>query len=313
MDEVFFNELKLPQPHYENVNTRFLYRHGAQTAEMLNFTESVFLIERPKRVIVGGDANTNLAAGLAARKLGLKLYHLEAGLRSRDWRMPEEHNRVMLDHISDVLLSPTDHSARNLNGENVQGEIHVVGNTIVDAVQQNVKLAELLDGVEHLPDKYCVLTIHREEILENQFILHNLFDSVQDLLLKIGMEVVFPIHPRSLEHVYPLVMGQPWCRTYEPLGYLTFLKLLKNAQFVMTDSGGVQEEACILGIPCFTLRDNTERPETVDVGAKEIVGEAGERLTIALYNEMLKWPRWVNPFGNGTAAKQICDLLEAQE
>ena len=320
MDEIFFRELGIPLPDYCNPLTRLQTLHGAQTAEMLRFVEAVLLDRRPTSVIVGGDANTNLAGALATRKLGLTLYHLEAGLRSRDWRMPEEHNRVVIDHISDVLLAPTAHAARNLNGENVQGDIRVVGNTIVDAVLQNVELASkstLMEG-RKLPTPYGVLTIHREETVDHWLSVIKLLDTIRDFLHAIEVPVVFPVHPRTMDKFikeagYKRLMANRWIKVMEPLGYLDFLNLLHNAQFVMTDSGGVQEEACILKVPCLTLRNNTERPETVDVGANWLVGEDGKELTVQLYDEMLNWPRWLNPFGDGTTSKQICDLLEERK
>ena len=319
MDEIFFKELKIPLPDHCNPLTRLQIYHGAQTAEMLRFVEAVLLDRRPSSVIVGGDANTNLAGALATRKLGLTLYHLEAGLRSRDWRMPEEHNRVVIDHISDVLLAPTDHAARNLNGENVQGEIHVVGNTIVDAVRQNVKLARKESTIiesRNFPKRYGILTIHREEAVDNS--IKKLLRAVGNFLHDINTEVIFPMHPRTMDKLtkeagYEEVISHKLIRPMEPLGYLDFLNILSRAQFVMTDSGGVQEEACILKVPCFTLRDNTERPETVAVGANEIVGEDGRGLTKEMYVAMTKEPDWEQPFGYGDSAQQICDLLEGRE
>lgn len=320
MDEIFFRELKIPLPDYCNPLTKLQIHHGAQTAEMLRFVEAVLLDRRPSSVIVGGDANTNLAGALATRKLGLTLYHLEAGLRSRDWRMPEEHNRVVIDHISDVLLAPTDHAARNLNGENVQGDIHVVGNTIVDAVLQNVELARKESTIietPRFPKRYGVLTIHREEIVDHWKSMQKLLRAVVNFLHDINTEVIFPIHPRTVDRLmdtgYKKMMMHELIRPMEPLGYLDFLNVLSNAQFVMTDSGGVQEEACILKVPCFTLRDNTERPETVEVGANIIVGEDGSGLTREAYVAMTKEPDWRHPFGYGDTAQQICDLLEARE
>jgi UDP-N-acetylglucosamine 2-epimerase (non-hydrolysing) len=319
MDEIFFLDLKLKWPLYTNPLTRTCKYHGAQTAEMLRFTEAVFLDQKPGRVIVGGDANTNLAGALAARKLGLRLYHLEAGLRSNDWRMPEEHNRVMIDHISDVLFAPTEYSNRNLFRENVKGECLVVGNTIVDALNLNTKIADgkskILEVFNLEPRKYAVLTLHREETVDDEKVFRKLIENVHSFLHEDSIKAIFPVHPRTDMRIREYGMNNvfahlKWITMIEPLGYLDFLKLLNHADFAMTDSGGVQEEACILNVPCYTLRQSTERPETEIVGANIIVGSVGELLE----NYLLE-PRnegWRNPFGDGKTAERICDYLEKE-
>ena len=314
MDAIFFKELDLPMPTYINPLTKLHPYHGSQTAEMLRFTEAILIDRKPSTVIVGGDANTNLAGALAARKLGLTLCHLEAGLRSKDWRMPEEHNRVVIDHISDILLAPTEHAAANLARENVTGKVYIVGNTIVDAVQQNVQLTPPPNSYfqsRTLPARYCLLTIHREEVVDNIFALQRLITNVRNFALQLDIEVIFPVHPRTLQPIYKMVMGHKWVWAVDPLGYLDFIKLLNGARFVMTDSGGVQEEACILKVPCLTLRNNTERPETVEVGANLLVNEDGSGLTHQdTVLHISKARDWENPFGDGTSACKICDILK---
>lgn len=318
MDRQFFEDLDLPKPRYANEKTQKEILHGAQTAEMIRGVEEALLRSKPRVVIVGGDANTNLAGALAARKLGLVLCHMEAGLRSGDWRMPEEHNRVMIDHISDVLLAPTEGAKRNLIDDNVKGEIHVVGNPIVDAVYQNLMFAKskskILRKLDIAKGKYFLLTIHREETVDNAVTLEMIVNNVEWFLQEYPFPLVFPLHPRtrnSLE-MYGLMEKLQHFRDIkiiDAVGYLDFLLLLSSAKIVLTDSGGIQEEACILRVPCVTLRENTERPETIEVGANIIVG-AERQLSMEAIDHFLAIEKtsWENPFGDGKAGVRIAEI-----
>ncbi|KPJ64972.1 UDP-N-acetylglucosamine 2-epimerase [candidate division WOR-1 bacterium DG_54_3] len=318
MDRKFFEDLSLPEPRYTNdIVCKEVY-HGAQTAEMLKGIEKALLDSKPSIVIVGGDANTNLAGALAARKLGLCLAHMEAGLRSHDWRMPEEHNRIMIDHISDVLFPPTEQAKKNLIDDNVKADIYVVGNPIVDAVYQNIKIAEEKSSVLSrlsVDKKYFLLTIHREENVDHEKILKELIENIGSVIREFKTPVVFPIHPRTKNRLKQYKLWE-WTksinklRIIDALGYIDFLLLIKKASLILTDSGGIQEEACILNIPCVTLRENTERPETVHVGANQIVGYNLE-LTLRAIKDYLKNPRsWQNPFGDGKSAQRIVKTLK---
>lgn len=315
MDKVFFEELQLPKPKYHNKMAPASL-HGYQTAQMLTTIELELWVEKPKVVIVGGDANTNLAGALAARKMGLTLVHMEAGLRSGDWRMPEEHNRVMIDHISDVCLAPTVQAQQNLVADNVRGRIEVVGNTIVDAVYQNIELVSgdsILRALEVFSKEYALVTIHREENVDNWSTFSYLVSNLVKMARHWDKEMVFPIHPRTKKQmnkygIFQYLVKEENIKVIEPVGYLSFLNLLKNAAYVLTDSGGVQEEACILGVPCITLRDNTERPETVEVGANYIAGHDYDDL-IRGVKHFDTHKEWRNPFGDGLAGERICDIL----
>jgi UDP-N-acetylglucosamine 2-epimerase (non-hydrolysing) len=319
MDRQFFEDLGLPEPRYKNDHVRNEKYHGTQTAEMIKGIEKALLESKPKVVIVGGDANTNLAGALAARKLGLILAHMEAGLRSKDWRMPEEHNRVMIDHISDIVFAPTETNVKNLIADNVKGEIVVTGNTIVDAVYRNQELAlkksRILERLRVTEGGFILLTVHREENVDSEAKMKE-FSEMLDLFLKEqGMRIIFPIHPRTKERLssfglYDKIMGMGGMTVIDPVGYLDMLAMMRRAKLICTDSGGIQEEACILRRPCLTLRDNTERPETVTVGANKIVGFSVDRLREAVgYFERQKAYEWDIPYGDGKAAERIAARL----
>lgn len=319
MDRQFFSDLNLPEPRYRNHKVRKEALHGAQTAEMIKGIEAALMDSKPRVVIVGGDANTNLAGALAARKLGLTLVHMEAGLRSHDWRMPEEHNRVMIDHISDVLLAPTELAKKNLIEDNVKGEIFVVGNSIVDTVYQNIKIAEsksdLMGRLKIENNGYFLLTIHREESVDDRSILRKLVRNIKHVIEQYDVEFIFPIHPRTKKRLKQYKLWEGFngfnkIRIIDAIGYLDFLMLLTNAEIVLTDSGGIQEEACILRVPCITLRENTERPETVEAGANRIVGY-DLKLTLEGVKHYDNISRdWENPFGDGRSGERIVKILE---
>jgi len=312
MDRALFLDLDLPYPTYHLESPRHCRLHGEQTAEMLKGVEQVLLEARPKLVLVCGDANTNLAAGLAARKLRITVGHVEAGLRSYDWSMPEEHNRVILDHLSELLFAPTLRAARSLLDDGVRGRIYVTGNTIVDAVRQNLEIArkksQILKQLALEPQGYVLCTVHREENVDVEERLESLVRGLEIASRELGALVVFPVHPRTrqrLEGMKRPLEGSEVLRLIDPLGYLDFLAVLADARLVLTDSGGIQEESCVLQVPCVTLRDNTERPETLDVGANLLAGVRPQRIIEAARTMLARSRNWDNPFGDGTAARQI--------
>jgi len=317
MDKTFFDELELCPPRFTNDAVRSYATHGGQTAEMIKGVEAACIDAKPSVVIVGGDANTNLAAALAVRKLvHIKLAHMEAGLRSFDWQMPEEHNRVMIDHISDVLMAPTGQAMEHLRQEHVRGEIYYTGNTIVDAVYQNSILAKEKSGILEsvATEPYALLTIHREENVDHREKLESIFSALQNIERNFGLHTIFPCHPRTSKRIRQfglekLIRKVPSLKIIEPVGYLDFLLLMANARIVLTDSGGVQEETCILKVPCITLRENTERPETIDVGSNIIVGTQPERIIEGIGRMLNCDKHWDNPFGDGLAAQRIVDIL----
>ena len=320
MDKQFFKELELPEPKYTNDNVGNEVYHGAQTAEMLRGIESALLDSKPKAVIVGGDANTNLAGALATRKLGVTLAHMEAGLRSNDWRMPEEHNRVIIDHISEILFAPTEVNKKNLINDNVKGEIIVTGNTIVDAVLQNKNFAQkksnIISSLSLHKRQYILVTIHREENVDSGKNINNLACLLEALSKEMQYPIFFPIHPRTKKrleqfNLYDKLIKKENMNIINPIGYLDMLIMMDNAKYICTDSGGIQEEACILHTPCVTLRETTERPETVDVGANKICGlNINEIKRSFHYFDDFKEFAWDVPYGDGRASDKIVTRLK---
>lgn len=322
MDRQFFEELGLPKPLHRNNRAAQCRYHGEQTAAMIEGVERALLKERPQIVVVGGDANTNLSGALAGRKLGVQVAHMEAGLRSHDWQMPEEHNRVMIDHISDYLFPPTRRAKQNLLHERVRGQIWVTGNTIVDAVRRHAEMGrKRCHAGKHLGfsegEAYFLLTVHREENVDRKENLSSIVASIGQLARAFQVPLVFPIHPRTRDRLRMFGLTKTLAdiealRVVPAVGYLDFLSLLQQAQLVLTDSGGVQEEACCLKIPCVTLRENTERPETVAVGANIIAGTEPSSVVRAARTILARRRTWRNPFGDGRAGMRIARTLAAK-
>lgn len=306
MDRVFFEQLKLPEAKYNlDVGSG---KHGQQTGKMLAGIEEVLIDDTPDIVLIQGDTNTVLAGVLAASKLQIKTGHVEAGLRSFDRTMPEETNRIIADHTSDYLFAPTETSKMHLLNEGIpQEKIFVTGNTVVDAAYQNLKISkyetDVLKKLGLEEKKYFVATVHRAENVDNKERLGKILKGFSQIYKEFGLPIIFPAHPRTLKMIEEFGLEVPEStRLIEPLGYLEFMQLESEAKLILTDSGGVQEEACIFKVPCVTLRDNTERPETVDVGANLIAG-SGEKI-IECTRKMLKSDcEWENPYGNGNAAE----------
>lgn len=315
LDRVFFEQLNLPTPEYNlDIGSG---SHGRQTAGMISGIESILEDERPDVVLVQGDTNTVLAGTIAADKLPTRLGHVEAGLRSFDREMPEESNRRVADHLSDYLFAPTERSANLLAEEGIDDErVFVTGNTVVDAVEQNRTLAleksTVLSDLGLDPGNFVLLTAHRQETVDAPERFASVLRGADAVASSLSCPVVYPIHPRSRERLSAFGIDVPeTVRLLEPREYLDFLKLESEATLVLTDSGGVQEEACILGTPCVTLRDSTERPETIEVGANRLVGtdpdeiRRGSRIMIETATE------WDNPFGNGSTGESIVSILRS--
>ncbi|MFH1174635.1 MAG: UDP-N-acetylglucosamine 2-epimerase (non-hydrolyzing) [archaeon] len=307
MDKIFFEELELPLPKYHlNIGSGL---HGEQTGKALIAIERVLLDERPDIVLVEGDTNTVLAGALAAHKLHIKVGHVEAGLRSYDRRMPEEANRIMTDHIADYLFAPTRKQEHILLEEGVSKEkIFVVGNTIVDAVLENSRISQKL--FDPPKESYFLVTAHRSENVDDRETLMQLLESLDAVAQEYQLQIIYPIHPRTRKMIQTFnIATSNRILLTEPIGYLEFLHLTRHAKLVLTDSGGLQEESCILQVPCVTLRDNTERPETVDVGANVLAGVRKENVLKAVSHMLSKEREWTNPFGDGTTGKKILEIV----
>ena len=312
MDRVFFEELELPQPKYNlDVGSG---THAEQTGKIMAGVEKILIKERPDVVLVQGDTNTVLAGALAATKLHIKVGHIEAGLRSYDRRMPEEINRVLTDHISDYLFAPTEKAKQNLLREGIdESKIFVTGNTIVDAVYQNLEIAErkvnVLKDLGLKSKEYFLVTAHRQENVDIKERLKGILKGLELIHEEFSMPVVFPMHPRTQRRIKEFGLSLDGVEVIYPLGFLEFLQLEANARLVLTDSGGVQEETCILVVPCVTLRDNTERPETLEVGSNILVGTKPERILEGVRTMLNRENNWKNPFGDGKAGERIVEIL----
>ncbi len=313
MDLIFFRDLELPEPEFNlDVGSGM---HGEQTAKILTGVEKILLDKKPGVVLVQGDTNTVMAGALAAAKLHIPVAHVEAGLRSFDRRMPEEINRVIADHISDYLFAPTETARKYLKDEGIPDEkIHVTGNTVVDAVCQNLEIAQksrdVSPGLEGLENgNYIVVTAHRAENVDVKEHLKGILEGLLGVHEETGMPVVFPVHPRTEKMMKEFGLAAEGIRFIKPVGYLEFLRLEAGARLILTDSGGLQEEACILGVPCVTLRENTERPETIDAGSNVLAGTSTHQIIEQARNMLSKKPDWKNPYGDGHAGKYMVDIL----
>ena len=313
LDSVFFEQLELPEPNY-NLGVGS-HSQGVQTGKMLIQLEQILKEKSPETVLVQGDTNSVLAGAIATSKLNMNLGHVEAGLRSFDREMPEEINRIVTDHIADYLFAPTEKSSELLQEEGVSDDrIIITGNTIVDAVQQSRELAavksSILSDLGLDDERFGLITAHRAENVDNKERLRNIFDGLQQVIEEFDFEFIYPIHPRAAERIEAWNIETPTkVRIIEPLGYLDFLRMENMASIILTDSGGVQEEACILGTPCVTMRENTERPETIKVGANRLAGTEPEDILEAAKLMIELEGDWKNPFGDGNAGSRIHNIL----
>ncbi len=308
LSDVFFAQLDLPAPdHHLGVGSA---PHGRQTAQMLERLEDVLLQEKPERVLVYGDTNSTLAGALAAVKLHVPLAHVEAGLRSYDRRMPEEVNRVLTDHCADLLFCPSATAVENLAREGITGGVHLVGDVMYDSLLQQLpdedaaQEALSLQGLS--PQKYVLVTVHRAANTDD----HARLGTILRALAELELPAVFPIHPRTRKAMAASGLSPaPSVELREPLGYRDMLALERYARTILTDSGGVQKEAFFLGVPCVTLRDETEWPETVECGWNVLAGADTERIVAAAKRPA---PQGERPllFGDGHAAEKIVRSLE---
>jgi len=312
MSDVFFEEMEIPRPDFSlGVGSK---SHAAQTGEMMERLEEVLLREKPDLVLVYGDTNSTLAGALTAAKLNVPLAHVEAGLRSFDRAMPEEVNRVVVDRVSTLLFAPTRTAVKNLAAEGIRDGVHLVGDVMVDALMEHAEKAErmssLMDQLGLAPRQFVVATVHRAGNTDDP---ENL-SRIVDILCSSPVQVVFPVHPRTKEALkrHGLEVRLSSARQVllaPPLGYLDMLQLEKNARAVLTDSGGMQKEAYILGTPCITLRNETEWVETVEDGWNLLVGTDVSVALDALAHFQPAAAR-TDRFGTGDASGRIVTVLE---
>ncbi len=307
LSDIFFEELNIPKPDYNlGIGSG---SHGEQTGNMLIEIEKVLLKEKPDIVLVYGDTNSTLAGALAAAKLHVRVAHVEAGLRSFDRTMPEEINRVLTDHVSDLLFCPTQTAVDNLANEGISKGVHLVGDVMVDALLYNRKVAEeksrVIEELGLERGKYLVITVHRPSNTDSRENMSNIIDA----LAEIGETVVFPVHPRTKKYLKGYGLDIPEnVRLVEPLGYLDMLKLMTGARKILTDSGGMQKEAYMLGVPCITLRENTEWVETLEGGWNVLVG-ADKNKIMGAAHKFAPIDAQKNVFGISGASGKITRIL----
>ncbi len=315
MDRIFFDDLGIEYPKQNlGIISKSPRHQGEHTGRIMEAMEKVFKEENLDIVLAEGDTNTVLAAAICAAKLYIKLGHVEAGLRSYDRTMAEEVNRVLTDHVSDYLFAPTEHSKRFAVAEGIPVEkVFVTGNTIVDVVQQNLPMIDnngILGRLGVGKRQYMLVTAHRQENVDVKHKLAGILAGMEMVYNEFGMPVIYPMHPRTKKMVNELGVKIPDCITIiDPLGFHDFLKVEKEAKMVFTDSGGVQEESCILNVPCVTLRENTERPETLEMGANVLAGTSKDAI-LECARKMFDSERdWKHPFGDGHAAEKIIKII----
>ena len=313
MSKIFFEELDLPQPDYNlEVGSG---PHGRQTGKMLDRIEHVLLKERPDVVLTQGDTDSSFAGALAAAKIHIKVGHVESGLRSGDFSMAEELNRRMTDHISDYLFCPTTDSKQNLLKEGINpNKIFVTGNTIVDAVKTYLPIAEkksnILTKLNLKPKGYFLMTLHRPSNVDNCNNIIHIINGLQLIYAWTRIHIVLPLHPRTEKQLDKFNLSFPdFVKIIEPVGFFDFLVLEKDAMLGLYDSAGAVEESTILGVPAITLRENTERPEAIDCGANILTGPDSDKMLRGAIKMLENHIPWKNPFGDGTAGKQIIDII----
>lgn len=310
MSDIFFEELAIPKPDYNlGIGSG---NHGAQTGAMLAAIEEVLMKENPDWLLVYGDTNSTVAGALAAAKLHIPVIHVEAGLRSFDKRMPEEINRIITDHLSDLLICPTETAVANLKTEGIINGVHHIGDVMADAVLYNKDRASLhskiLETVGVSKGQYIAATIHRPSNTDSKENMESIFSAFE----KSGKTIVFPIHPRTRKYLAEYQIAVPEnVRLIEPLGYLDMLQLTANAERVVTDSGGVQKEAYILKVPCVTLRENTEWVETLNNGWNRLIDSSNTDGIVDYIQKPEKTGDWIPVFGDGHGSGRIVEVLDS--
>jgi UDP-N-acetylglucosamine 2-epimerase (non-hydrolysing) len=313
MSDSFFKDLGLPEPDFHlGVGSA---SHAEQTAKIMLAFEPIVLDDKPDWVVVVGDVNSTVACALVASKLGVQVAHVEAGLRSFDRSMPEEINRIVTDSISDLLFTTEGSANDNLRREGIPDEkVRFVGNVMIDSLVkhlENVGQSNVLSDLGLSSGDYAVLTLHRPSNVDSRETLEPLIDALIEIAERIP--IIFPVHPRTRAKIgeFGLNGDSPGLRLIDPLGYLDFLALYSKAKFVMTDSGGLQEETTYLGIPCLTIRENTERPVTIEIGTNQLVIDhsALRKAALESITSTISASNKIPPLWDGKAAVRICDEL----
>ncbi len=315
MSEVFFEQLGIPAP---DVNLAVgSGSHATQTAEIMIRLEPVVVERQPDIVLVYGDVNSTVATVLVCAKLGIQVGHVEAGLRSFDRSMPEEINRLVTDQLADLLFTPSEDGDENLRREGIPAEkIFRVGNVMIDSLVRLLPIAQKTfpgkTGTNDFPERYALVTLHRPANVDDGETLKGVLEA----LLEVNRElaVIFPVHPRTRKRIDDFGLEAGQLRLVDPLPYVDFLGLQSRATVVITDSGGIQEETTYLGVPCLTLRENTERPITVSMGTNVLVGRDREKLRVELARVLAGNARkgTVPPLWDGHAGSRIADVLVAR-
>jgi UDP-N-acetylglucosamine 2-epimerase (non-hydrolysing) len=317
MSDSFFVDLGMPKPDVHlNVGSA---SHAVQTAKIMMEFEPIVLEHKPDWVLVVGDVNSTIACTLVCSKLGIKVAHVEAGLRSFDRTMPEEINRILTDSISDLLLTPSPDGNENLKNEGIADEkVKLVGNVMIDSLLRNLKIAEsskIRETLDLTEKKYAVMTLHRPSNVDDKETFSGLLEALLEISEK--LPIIFPAHPRTRGKINEFGFAEKVeasnIKLIEPLGYLDFMRLYSGAKLVLTDSGGLQEETTALGIPCLTLRENTERPITIEMGTNILVGTNPEKIKQTAFevlaDENFTKNAKIPPLWDGKTAERICDEL----
>ena len=315
MSDLFFNHLGLPHPdYYLGIGSG---GHGEQTGKVMVEFEKVLQTEKPNIVLVVGDVNSTIACALDAAKLGIKVIHVESGLRSHDRAMPEEINRILTDQISDYLFTTEESARANLLREGIdESKIFFVGNVMIDSLlkhREKAKHQTVLDELELKSSEYCLVTLHRPSNVDDEIQLRALVQTLCELSSEIT--VVFPVHPRTkaklIEVGLQSLIEDHGIKVTDPMGYLEFMALMDNSKFVVTDSGGIQEETTVLEVPCITTRENTERPITCDIGTNTLVG-SDMNLLLEKARDVISGkaqPSAIPPLWDGKSAQRIVDII----
>lgn len=311
MNKIFFDQLNISEPDYHlNIGSG---SHGYQTGEMLKKIEKVLIKEKPDLVITYGDTNSTLASALAASKLHIKSAHVESGLRSFDRSMPEEVNRILTDHCSDILFCPTKNAVENLKNEGITENVYLPGDVMIDSLLCNREIAEknstILNDLGIKSKEYLVTTIHRASNTDDENNLKNIVDAFSEL----NENIIFPLHPRTEKSLKKCGLYDKLKSSViltEPLGFFEFIKLMNHSKMILTDSGGVQKEAYVLKVPCITLRENTEWVETVEDGWNVLVGTDKEKIVRLVKEFRPLLETHGERFGNLGASKNIRAIID---
>ena len=313
MSMKFIDQLGLDKPNYSLKIPKT--KPNLQISEIIKKLSNIFEIERPENVLVQGDTNTVLAAGIASLKSNISISHIESGLRSNDWRMPEEHNRIIVDNFSDYLFTPTQITKQNLVSEKVHGKIFVTGNTVIDSINEYSKISKKYSKLSLDDDNYVLLTLHRSENVDDKIILSSIIKSIIDS----NQKFIFPIHPRTQKRLHEFNLLKKLKNSkniimFDSVGYFEMLELMKNCQYIVTDSGGIQEEATASSIKkkVIVVRKTTDRPEAVLNGFSELVGTNYNNILKSLNKTAINpsIPKKKSPYGDGNSAKKIIHHLK---